>query len=343
MKSSPSYHELVTELAGLHQHALECGDKSFTRSDSSSTEVRSQAIYSEASTRLSTRQRGTHSYDMRLHVTAPRVLAFTALAAALCTSTALYWRHLDRRVTLAPDLNPTTHDSSHVDATYPSEMPVALHPRVVTASMPSGIIASSTLPVPDPCLHRGHADGNRPLIDDFERGSPLIVPREGRVGFWGFYLDNVPPSSNLPIVPELRSRPLRNNRYAMHTVGGELRNWGAVLELKFQPGCYDASAYRGLSFSALGPGRLYVGIREPRVVPVQWGGTCTSDCYDAHQMKVELTHRWQRFSVTWADLHQRSYDAPALDPTRINSIAFQIQPGDTPFNVWVDDLEFIPG
>ncbi len=140
--------------------------------------------------------------------------------------------------------------------------------RIVPAPAGSG---SASPVVVDPCVNHVRATGAQPLIDDFEDGNPLIGSFENRVGLWGLYKDTDPLGANMPLTPTLRPQPTPGNRFALHAVGGEFRDWGAIVQFDFQPSCYDASVYGGIAFSAKGPGRVYVGIQEVRVVPVQWG------------------------------------------------------------------------
>ena len=215
--------------------------------------------------------------------------------------------------------------------------PVSAGARIVPAPA-----SSASRVVADPCAAQVRASGTQPLIDDFEDGNPLIGSFENRVGLWGLYKDTDSPGVNMPLTPTLRPQPTRANRFALHAVGDELRDWGAIVQFDFQPSCYDASVYGGVAFSAKGPGRVYAGVQEVRVVPVQWNGTCTHDCYNTHQKKVELGPSWRTYSVKWSEFRQRGYNTLPLDATRIHGIGFLIQPGDTPFDVWFDDVKFIP-
>ena len=223
---------------------------------------------------------------------------------------------------------------------------VDIHPENLSQRQRASLSPVPALPSPakvgDPCARRLHAVGKTPLIDDFEDANPLIVSEEGRVALWALYQDNEAPGAASALAPTLRPQPTRANRYALHVKGGELRAWGAALQISFTPSCYDASVYAGISFSAKGPGRIYAGVREVRTVPVEYGGTCMKDCYDSHQKKVNLSSAWGTYSIEWGEMHQRGYDTPPLDSTRINSLSFLIQPGDTPFDLWIDDVKFIP-
>lgn len=225
--------------------------------------------------------------------------------------------------------------SRHPIAVVATPDPSIVAPRKVA------VAASAVSKAADPCSTHVRAAGNQPLIDDFEDANSVVSDIERRVGFWSLFSDNVTLGDILPLTPQTRPNASRSNRYALHAKGPELRDWGAVVQVSFQPACYDASVYDGIEFSARGPGRLYVGVREVKVVPIKWGGTCEDRCYDAHQKKIDLTSQWRRYSVVWSELHQRSYDSAALDPTRVNGIAFLIQAGDTPFDLWLDDIKFV--
>jgi hypothetical protein len=195
-------------------------------------------------------------------------------------------------------------------------------------------------PPRDPCETRKRAPGKEPLIDDFEDGNPLIAAFEDRVGLWSLFKDSDFAGSFNTITPTLLTRPTQKNRYALHAVGGELLNWGATISFPFQPACYDASAYAGVTFSAKGPGRVFVGMREVSVVPVEYGGACTKDCYNTHEKKVDLSTRWQSYTVLWSEMRQRGYDTKPLDPSRTSGMSFLVHAADTPYDFWLDDVKF---
>lgn len=317
MTQEESYYRLVTRLADLHDAAV-------TATDTTSEVAREswRQRFGRALTDPSTRPSGGAAvidppqrnalFTRRLAVT----VAVPALAIA-AVAIALRWQP-SSRIDIRPE-------------------PIVLPPSAAIAVPPP---RPRTNPV-DPCAHRPRAEGGHPLIDDFEDANPLIASEEGRVALWAMYQDTEAPGTNSSISPTLRPQPTRTNRYALHAKGGELRNWGAAIQLAFTPSCYDASAYGGIVFSAKGPGRLYVGAREIRVVPVEYGGTCTKDCYNTHQKKVDLSPYWRTYSVKWVDMQQRGYDTPPLDPSKLNGLSFLIQPGDTPYDLWVDDVKFI--
>jgi hypothetical protein len=58
-------------------------------------------------------------------------------------------------------------------------------------------------------------------------------------------------------------------------------------------------------------------------------------------VKIELSPEWRSYEFRWADLRQRGLDTPALDPSRLHSVAFLIRPEDTPYDVWLDEIRFV--
>jgi len=192
-----------------------------------------------------------------------------------------------------------------------------------------------------PCERRFRAPGSSPLIDDFEDGDGHVQEAEGRSFLWLLHFDY---DEEGAVTRVLRPEPTedRNNRRALHLTGDALRDWGAVLDLPFTPHhCYDASAYAGLSFRAKGPGRVFVGAREVRVVPTRWGGTCQADCYNVHAAAVSLDSDWKQYDVRWSEMQQRGYDTPPLDPTSLHSLQWHVHGEDTPFDLWIDDVRFL--
>jgi hypothetical protein len=202
-------------------------------------------------------------------------------------------------------------------------------------------------PRPDPCANALVASGDAPLIDDFEDGDDAVLPNEQRRGFWRWVRETDAPGTAPALLPIPRpsggtGARGTSNRLALHVRGGRLSDWGAAIEFSFRPGCYDASRYGGIAFTARGPGRIYVAPREVGVIPVGEGGSCERDCHNAHVLKVDLDNRFRSYEVRFDDVRQRGFNKPPLDAKRLNSLAFLIRPEDTPYDVWIDDVRFTP-
>ncbi len=205
------------------------------------------------------------------------------------------------------------------------------------SSVPSSRV---TPPAREPCRDRARAEGEAPLIDDFEDGDDAIRPLERRVGYWRWARESDAPGTAPALLPVPRADSSAKNKLALHVKGGRLFDWGATVEVTFRPPCYDATAYGGVAFQARGPGRVYVALREIAVIPVAEGGICEQDCHNPHVVKVDLAPEWQSYHVRWADAWQRGVDRPSVDPAHLNSVAFLIRPEDTPYDLWFDDVRF---
>jgi hypothetical protein len=226
----------------------------------------------------------------------------------------------------------------------PHKSPLSIAPepalaRSTTPAAPAAVKVAA--PLSDPCRERAVASGQQPLIDDFEDGDDEVLAFENRAGLWRWARDTDSPGSAPALLPVPRVNGHAGNRMALHVKGGHLLDWGAVVEFNFKPSCYDASAYRGLTFQAKGPGRVFVAPREVGTIPLTEGGTCTSDCYNPHVKKIELEKQWKSYRIEWAEFEQRGYGRPPFDPKHLHSIAFLIRPEDTPYDLWFDDVSFI--
>lgn len=214
-----------------------------------------------------------------------------------------------------------------------------------------------------PCAKVVGAPGLDARIDDLEDGNANLLPIELRQGTWYIATDGTgtlsePPVSRTPAtldVPEYFAGPWHpkrlarargQSRYALHTRGGKFTAWGVVASAQFvlEPGaCYDASAYAGLEFWAKGTSRIAVSARMSDVTPVSNGGLCERDCFKRHQRQIELSPEWQHHTVAWSEFVQ--YVTPstlAFDPKRLWGIDFVVAAGSTPFELWIDDVNFLP-
>ncbi len=204
--------------------------------------------------------------------------------------------------------------------------------------------APPTTPAPtrvDPCAQRTRATGRHPSIDDFEDGDEAPIPLEGRRGIWRWVRDNDGNAAGPRLLPTPRPEAQSGNRLALHVSGGRLRAWGASIELPFEPMCYDASAYDGVSISARGPGRVYLTARLIDVLPVTMGGTCERDCFNAHIRKIELGKRWKEYRVRFSEFEQVGYEGRPLDPSRLQELSVLVRAEDTPYDFWIDDIKFL--
>jgi len=218
----------------------------------------------------------------------------------------------------------------------------AERPTPAAANVANSAAPHAVEPSADPCRVRVASGGQAPLIDDFEDGDDVLAPLEQRAGFWRWARESDAPGTAPALMPVPRVNATAHNKLALHVKGGELFDWGATVEVSFRPPCYDATSYDGIKLQARGPGRVYVALREVSEIPPFEGGSCERDCYNSHVAKLELGRGWSSYQVRWSELHQRGIGKPPLDASHLHSIALMIRAEDTPYDVWLDDVAFLP-
>jgi hypothetical protein len=220
-------------------------------------------------------------------------------------------------------------------------------PRAARA--PEGAPSASTAPARAlaPCPKLVVAKGGAPIIDDFEDRNARLAIADGREGSWMVYNDGsgkqVPPGLS-PFHP-VRLVPTRGqSRYGLHTFGEKFSIWGSTVVATFTDGgCYDLSAYRGLEFWAKGNTRIHLQLAVVDEISTETGGLCAGEgCYSGPRKAFDLGPRWQRYSLTFAELERMNQPTKfRFDPRRVVSLNLSINREDTPFDVWVDDVRFI--
>jgi hypothetical protein len=120
---------------------------------------------------------------------------------------------------------------------------------------------------------------------------------------------------------------------------------------------YNASAYDGIYFQAIGSVNIRLSVEMDLNVPVTntWGapGACTanpaSDCFDRYGQDILVDAEiWREYYVYWTDLVQLGVGAwsPAFSPARLHAVYFEIVPeeaGAIPeYGVIIDEVAFIP-
>jgi hypothetical protein len=198
----------------------------------------------------------------------------------------------------------------------------------------------------EPCTPAVQAEGDAPLIDDFEDADTRIAPLEHRAGFWSTSNDGsgvqVPaPGGLFPMsrIPGGRGA----SHFALHVRGGKFSKWGVLLSADLSARrCYDASAYGGIAFWARGRGHVDIIAKMTQVAPAEYGGSCSHDCYDGHRKTVDLSSQWHEERITWAELKQKGFGpALAFDPHSLLALEFNLGPEQTPFDYWIDDVRFL--
>jgi hypothetical protein len=232
-----------------------------------------------------------------------------------------------------------------------SERSTEVAPERIRSVASTHAVATASAPVPvepPPCVALVVAKGDAPLIEDFEHEDSRVLERDGRQGNWITYDDGtgtqaVP--SRSPLFPSRIPGARGASKRALHMMGGHFTDWGVTFGVELaDAACYDASAYGGIEFWAKGPGQIRVGLQVIDVLEQKHGGFCQANCYNTHKKVIDLSPTFRKYVVRWQDLKQLYVAGPAVafDPRRIRQLEFGIAPENTPFDVWIDDVSFIP-
>lgn len=212
---------------------------------------------------------------------------------------------------------------------------------------PAALRASaSSAPPLRPCPEVVVASGSGALLEDWEHPGAALRHSDGRSGAWLTFDDDTAKQS-FPNGAQLVASLVQNgrSRHALHLRGGHFTDWGVVFGTDLATGaCYDGSAYAGVEFWAKGPARIQVGVQQIDVQSPKFGGFCEGEgCYNSHRKSIELDKTWRRYVVRWDELRQlRPGGVIPFDVRRMRFLEFAVLAEDTPFDIWVDDVSFLP-
>lgn len=199
-----------------------------------------------------------------------------------------------------------------------------------------------------PGCEKVRANGQTPLIDDFEVGEGQILDNEGRNGWWFDYNDG---TGGKLVRREVEVAEGEASKRALHVVASGFMKWGSGFGFNLHSasaagvGCaYDASIYSGVRIRARGRGRLRVALGDVASTLPRYGGTCArpgESCYDQAGFWLRLEDQWKTFEVPFCAFLSEGWRGyvEGVDPSTLLSFHFQIGEGED-VEVWLDDLAF---
>jgi hypothetical protein len=192
------------------------------------------------------------------------------------------------------------------------------------------------------------------LIDNMESGLGQI--NDGcRNGFWFTFNDGTvggsqTPPANSAFAPQVITVARAGSMRAAHTAGSGYTSAGMGVNFNSPPGAsrgvYNASAYVGVTFWAIGTGMISMSMPNRDTDPA--GGVCgdggRGGCYDHFQTSLILSSTtWQQYTFTFSELRQKGFGyAPVggFDKTAVYGVQWGITMGGA-FDFWIDDVSFI--
>ncbi len=199
----------------------------------------------------------------------------------------------------------------------------------------------------------GKSTGADPMIDDFEDVNGILKAVDGRSGIWENFDDTSLGGSYTPKFPTALLGKNGSAGYCVAVSG--YSDWGANLVANMSaPKCgYDASAYKGVCFSAKGSvdagGPIVFAVGTSDTVPETSGGKCVTGCNAHYQLKLTgeaaLTDEYKEYCVEWAQLALPTVPQPKpLDATGIVQMEWKFPAGaskSTDGEICIDDVRFL--
>ncbi len=190
------------------------------------------------------------------------------------------------------------------------------------------------------------------MIDDLEDGDPLILAAGDRRGAWYTYNDETEGAMQSPPTPfEPSEGGPASSLYMAQTSGSGFTLWGAGVGVDLNNEgdpdggdgmrmAYDASAHSGIAFWARGNAPIRVKLLIDAIVPTDTGGSCATDCEDAHGKIIPLTEEWAQYTVGFDEVLQEGWGTVAgFDASTLMSVQFQVS-ADTDFDFSLDEIGF---
>lgn len=190
------------------------------------------------------------------------------------------------------------------------------------------------------------------MISDGENQNQVTVIK-GRGGYWYTFLDksgsSISPTpgeqgGTFAMTPGGANGSPNAARMHGQIGGGDVVYAGMGLNFVDPKGQYDASAYQGITFwakKAAGSGNMRVKVPDVNTDP---DGKVCSECFNDFGMDLVLTDQWQQYTLPFASMKQvKGWGNPIksnIEPKTLYGIQFQVNEKNTPFDIWVDDIQF---
>lgn len=196
------------------------------------------------------------------------------------------------------------------------------------------------------------------LIDDGEDNNNKVAVVGGRGGYWYTYGDKIGSTIS----------PAKGGTFTMSPGGANDSKFAAEMKGKVgdadQPpdylndgmgfgfvdpkATYDASKYKGITFWAKKTGAGTTGkvrVKVPDINTDPAGKVCTDACFNDFGADIEVTEAWKQYSFAWSDLTQQmgwgSPSPPAITPSKLFGIQWQVNTPGANYDVSVDDVAFL--
>jgi hypothetical protein len=179
------------------------------------------------------------------------------------------------------------------------------------------------------------------LIDDMEKAAGISGTQGG-----SWYASNdgatvQTPAGGFSQGAGLEGPGANSSAYALHTTATvkDGAEWGATVQLDFSS-TVDAAKWDGVKLWVKGSGSPRLNLVTAGTLPADSGGTCSTNCYDSHGVRLSLSADWKQVKIPFDTLLQEGFGtAVAFDPATLKAVALQMKTAAA-YDVWLDGLEF---
>jgi len=198
------------------------------------------------------------------------------------------------------------------------------------------------------------------LLADFETGTDILNPVDGRSGSWFSFNDGsgkqTPEKASGVDMPA--SQPgACGTAFALHSSGTDFAGWGAGVGVDLvekesgikQP--YALSSYSGFAFLARASETLLIRVSWSDGNTAEEGGVCDSSaqsgdlvrCGDYFRKDIILSTEWARYEVQFAEMTQRGIGLSIPEGfSPETAYTFRAQTPSSDFEFWLDELILLP-
>jgi len=187
------------------------------------------------------------------------------------------------------------------------------------------------------------------VLDDAEDGDHQAYKDDQRGGYWYTYSDK----AGTVVEPA--------GEFKMSQGGPDGSKWAAKMSGKTGPGGIlyagvgfsitdpkapvDLSCCKGVSFYAkkAGAGIAAVRLKVPDAQTTPEGNQC-KQCYNDFGRDYMFTDQWTKYELPFAEMSQEASwgdKFPAIMPTHIYGLQWQVKDPNQSFEIWVDSVELI--
>jgi endoglucanase len=191
------------------------------------------------------------------------------------------------------------------------------------------------------------------VIEDAENNDNQVIVKDGRNG----YIYSFGDTNGTTMTPEANTTfpqtpgGAQGSAYAACIKGNvalaAIAYAGIGFNLTDPKKAVDLSKHDGLAFRVRrgADSTMRLRLKVPDVATDPDGGVCTDKCFNDFGVDLFMSEEWQMFYLPFSEMKQMSGwgepRPPAIDPSKVFSLQFQVLEKGKPFEFCIDDISLI--